>query len=227
MAENENGKIDPMEENDILKKLRAIGADLWGESAMDMEGTGPEETPAKKTAGKKKTPAVGRKNADIDNLWATADETIDWTEAMARELPPDGLTPPALWAFYREMAEDVLKGDIQAYAQVLRRVNPLGDLTQFADGITMRAPSSERAECEFTCREELLSKKGKKYLAAMGLRMARDLMACLPVSEAGIKAWDQGRVVMEVTFTRDALLNRNFLFEDPVETAAECGAVFG
>ena len=227
MAENENGKVDPMEENDILKKLRAIGTDLWGESAMAMEGQGTEDATAKKPAARKKTPAVNRKKADIDNLWVTADETIDWTEALSRELPPDGLTSQGMWAFYREMAEDVLKGDIQAYAQVLRRVNPLGDLTAFADGITMRAPSAERAECEFTCREEILNGKGKKYLAAMALRMARDLMACLPVSEAGIKAWDQGRVVMDVTFTREALQHRNFLFEDPVETAVECGAVFG
>ena len=205
------------EQNDILKKLRAIGGDFWGDSPA-------EPAPAAAEAPKAKKPA--EKKPGIDQLWMTADETVDWTDALAYDQPRDGLTAPGLWRFYHENARQVLTGDVQAYAQVLRRTNPLSELTIYCDGLTMRAPSAERLEASFTCRPKLVQEKEKLYLAALGVRIARDLLACLPVEEAGVQAWHEGRIVFTCTYPREKLLHRNYRFLDPIAFSEECGATF-
>ena len=207
------------ETNELLKKMRAITADLWGESPdVPAEPKPKAEKPARVVV---KRPEIG-----IDNLWMTADETIDWTDALAHEYPTDGLTNIRLWSFYHKQAEAVLSGDTKAYAEVLKKANPLGELTTFAEGISMRAPDADRVEAQFNIRKEYLDAEGKRYLSAMGVRIARDLLACLPVSEVGVKAVQDGRTVMEVTYRREQLMHRNFSFLNPVKLTEECGAGF-
>ena len=91
----------PADANDLLKKMRAITADLWRESPdVTAEPKPKAEKPARVVV---KRPEIG-----IDNLWMTADETIDWTDALAHEFPADGLTSVRLWSFYHKQAEAVL-----------------------------------------------------------------------------------------------------------------------
>ena len=207
------------EENDLLKKMRAIASDLWRETPdVAAEPKPKAEKPARVV--------VRRPDIGIDNLWMTADETIDWTDALAHDYPADGLTNPRLWSFYHKQAEAVLSGDTKAYAEVLKKANPLGELTAFAEGISMRAPDADRAEAQFNCRAEYMEPGAKKYLSAMGVRIARDLLACLPVGEVGVKAVQDGKTVMEVTYRRDQMMHRNFSFLDPVKLTEECGARF-
>ena len=209
----------PADASDLLKKMRAITADLWRESPdVTAEPKPKAEKPARVVV---KRPEIG-----IDNLWMTADETIDWTDALAHEFPADGLTSARLWSFYHKQAEAVLSGDTKAYAEVLKKANPLGELTTFAEGISMRAPDADRVEAQFNCRREHLEADGKKYLSAMGVRIARDLLACLPVSEVGVKALQDGRSAMEVTYRREDMMHRNFSFLDPVKLTEDCGAQF-
>jgi hypothetical protein len=209
----------PADASDLLKKMRAITADLWRESPdVAAEPKPKAEKPARVVV---RRPEIG-----IDNLWMTADETIDWTDALAHEFPADGLTSARLWSFYHKQAEAVLSGDTKAYAEVLKKANPLGELTTFAEGISMRAPDADRVEAQFNCRREHLEADGKKYLSAMGVRIARDLLACLPVSEVGVKALQDGRSAMEVTYRREDMMHRNFSFLDPVKLTEDCGAQF-
>ena len=217
MSEDQNRAA--AQENELLKRMRAIASDLWRETpAVTAEPKPKAEKPIRVVV---KSPEIG-----IDNLWMTADETIDWTDALAHEYPADGLTNIRLWNFYHEQAEAVLSGDTRAYAEVLKKSNPLGELTTFAEGISMRAPDPDRVEAQFNCRREHLETDGKKYLSAMGVRIARDLLACLPVSEVGVKALQDGRTAMEVTYRREDMMHRNFSFLDPVKLTEDCGAVF-
>ena len=220
MAEDERNNFD---ENEILKKLKAIGSDLWGAEAAAKT---PAPAPGKKPVRTAKSAEERRPPITLDTLWMASDESVDWTEALGHETPPDRLTSPALWKFFHERAEKVLRGDVHAYAEVLRKLNPLGDLVTYADDLKMRVPSADRAEGEFTCSGELLEEKGQKYLCAMGLRIARDLLAALPVREVGVTAYNEGKKLMEVTYPREKLRRRNYLFLDPVAVADECGAVY-
>lgn len=214
---------------DLLKKLAAIGSDLWG--GMPSAAYHKEETPDKPAAAKQDPPAPKKKKEipaeiGIRSLWKTADETVDWTDALAHDLPTDGLTGKRLWAFYHKMADRVLSGDLDAYTEVLKTSNPLGELTGFAKGINMRAPSAEHLESTFVCKDEAMSENRKLYLSAMGLRIARDLLACLPVKEVKVTAEHDGKEVFSATYPRQKLLHLNFNFIDPVKLAEDLGAKF-
>ena len=235
MAENSYS----LNQEELLKKLKAISGDLWGlagvkdpknteasgakERSGDAQGQGAVQKPGRPVAGQ--IPEVAEKPGLLD-LWYNVDETIEWTEALAHAESPDGLTPPGLWQFYRSQAEKVLQGDLGAYREVLTRVNPLGELTAFAQGLTIRAKSPDRLEAAFTCDPQLLEAGGKTYLSAMGVRIARDLMACLPVLEAGVTAGAEGKTLMQVTYPREKMMHRNLRFSDPVTLTEECGAQF-
>ena len=218
--ENKGNNMSPADASELLRRMKAIASDLWREPPEDVvpEPKKQEAKPAKVVVRK---PKIG-----IDNLWMTADETIEWTDALAHEWPTDGLTPQHLWEFYHKHAEDVLNGDRGAYTEVLRKANPLGELMEYAHGISMRAPDPDRLEAMFTGRDEHMEENAKQYLSAMGVRIARDLLACLPVSEVHVTASWQGKTVMDALYRREQLLHRNFSFLDPVQLTEECGAVF-
>ena len=131
-----------------------------------------------------------------------------------------------MWAFYHKHAEKVLSGDLSAYTEVLQKANPLGELTDFAEHISMRAVTEAQLESVFVCKGDLLEKNRKLYLSAMGLRIARDLLACLPVEEVVVKGTFEDKDVFTVTYPRQQLLHRNFMFVDPIELSQECGAIF-
>ena len=207
---------------EFMKRLKAIGTDLWGTATGAMPEPAEEEERVKEDAA----PPVPKKDWDIRNLWKTADETIDWTDALAHSSPTDGLTGKKRWALYHKLAEKVLEGDPAAYTEVLKTVNPLGELTDYAESINMRAPTADRLESTFVCREELMGENRKLYLAAMGLRIARDLLACLPVNEVCVTGEENGNPVFKATYNRRQLFHRNFMFIDPVEFAEECDAEF-
>ena len=222
MAEDTN---KPILENDFTRQLRKIAGDLWGSTG---KATG-EDAVTAEPKPKKKAPArvvVEQPEIGIDNLWMTADESVDWTDALGHSMPSDGLTDPRMWRFYHEKAADVLAGNLKAYAEVLAKSNPLGELTSFADRIAIRPESPDRLVVTYACKEKELEKRPEKYPAAMSIRMARDLFSCLPVSEVTVNAVLKDQPVMTVTYRRDQLLHRNFTFLDPVAFAKECGAVY-
>ena len=53
-------------------------------------------------------------------------------------------------------AQKVLAGDLNAYTEVLQKANPLGELTEFAENITMQAQSPDRLESCFACKKSCL-----------------------------------------------------------------------
>ena len=212
---------------ELLKRMKAIASDLWGTPGSSLPGeedeTGPAETSGEQGETTNEKPA----GKDYKDLWKTADETIDWTDALAHCTPTDRLTGQRLWSFYHKHAAKVLEGDLEAYTEVLKAANPLGELTGFAEGITMRAVNADRLESSFGCLEEHMGKDQKLYLSAMGIRIARDLLACLPVSEVTVSGEWNGNTVFTATYPRRRLLHRNFTFIDPVAFSEECGAEFG
>lgn len=211
-----------MDQNEFMKRMKAIASDLWGGTIPMDDGAAPAASEPKETP----RPEPEKPKDDIQAIWKTADETIDWTDALAHNTPTDGLTGPRMWAFYHKHAQKVLDGDLDAYTEVLQKANPLGELTGYAENITMRAPSADRLESCFVCKKEQLEKNRKLYLSAMGLRIARDLLACLPVEEIEVTGEDDGMVIFSAIYTRQQLLHRNFVFTDPVALARECGAEF-
>ncbi|MBQ9251216.1 MAG: hypothetical protein IJ188_01095 [Clostridia bacterium] len=224
-----------------LRRLKAIGVDLWGNGPSQQAREEAEQAVEKDFAAEAATAqptvpaATGKKpeapqpvtakrpKLTIENLWITADETVDWTEALLRETARDGLTSPKLWSFYHRMAPKVLAGDTGAYAEVLTTINPLGDLTEYVSGMVLRTPGPDQLECIFECQPDDLEKYGRDYLGALSLRTARDLLAILPVSEVKITGNLEKEQKVKVTFHRHQLLKKKMAFLNPADFLEACG----
>lgn len=215
----------------LRKILQSTAADIWGGTPGNAKATSPA-APTAGNAAKAGQPAEKSQNMPATKLqipalttvWKTADETVDWTEVLAHDRPADGLTTPRLWDFYRKYAERVLKGDIQAYVDVLSTTNPLGDLTPFAANLQMRAPDADTLQASFECCPEYMKKARELYLCGLSLRIARDLFAVLPVQRVQVEATENGVPVFRNTFERNVLRGLNFKFLDPVAFAKTHGA---
>lgn len=216
----------------LRKILQSTAADIWGGAPGNGTATSPAAPIAGSsaaTAGKpaekpQSTPVKKLQIPALTTVWKTADETVDWTEVLAHDRPVDGLTSQRLWDFYRKYAERVLKGDIQAYVDVLTTANPLGDLTPFAANLQMRTPDADTLQASFECCPEYMKKARELYLCGLSLRIARDLFAVLPVQRVQVEATENGVPVFRNTFERDALRDVNFKFLDPVAFAKTHGA---
>lgn len=194
------------------KILQNTAADLWG-SGQNIWNAPKTAGGTQPTTAKTESPVRVKENMPADQLWKVADEVIDWTEVLAHEHSPDGLTSERLWSFYRRNAEKVLKGDMKAYVEVLKTCNPLGDLTTYAQDVQIRTPGPDRLEASFSC----LPDTDERKMYGLMLRIARDLFATLPVKEVGVEAFENGKTAAEATYTREQMKKQNFKFLDPVK----------
>ena len=192
-----------MTDRSIDKLLSSVAEDLWGVKPQEPAPAQPSAAP---------TQTYQPTFPPFEQLWKTADETVDWTEALIHAEPVDHLTSPRLWTFLHEHAKAVLEGDLHAYAEVLRTANPLGDLRRYTDGMTIDMNSADMLTARFTPAEAYMGDDARRYLCGMALRIARDLMAILPVTTVRVEAPGH----LDVTFPRAQLQKVRFTFVDPV-----------
>ncbi len=208
-----------METKRSLNQLYDIVNDLWGQSGAAPESAAPSGAPH----------PVPEAFPPFEQFWRTADETVDWTDALAYEHCPDGMTSPVLWSFFHEHANAVLHGDLAAYVEVLKTANPLSDLLPYACGFHVKAENADRLTVSFEGLPQYLNtaeNERRRYLSGICLRAARDLMALLPVCETQVTAKATEAPLLNVTFTRQQLQKARFSFVDPVAFVAECGGQF-
>ena len=207
---------------ELLAGLSDIVDDLWGEVTA-------AAVPAPKAPAKPQTPAAPRSFPPFEQLWKVADETVDWTDALAHETPCDGLTAPDEWALYHRYAARVLAGDTDAYLAVIAAMQPLDDLTAYAGGFDVAAPSSDELQAVMQALPVYLDAPGaeaRRYLAGMAVRMARDLFALLPVTRVRTEVRRGDKALLTVTFEKAEMLKVRFAFIDPVAFAVSCGGAF-
>ena len=205
---------------ELLAGMADIVDDLWGESPA---------TSAPKGAAPQPATAVKAEFPPFTQLWKVADETVDWTDALSREKPSDGLTDPASWALYHGYARRVLQGDTDAYLAVIEATQPLGDLGAFAASFAVAAPSAEALTASFQALPAYLNKpdaEARRYLAGMAVRVARDLFALLPVTRVDVTALRGEDTLLTVGFDKAEMLKVRFAFIDPVAFTVACGGVF-
>lgn len=201
--------------------LRDIVDDLWGASPSPQAQAQQAVTPV---------PAVYQSTfPPFEQLWKTADDTVDWTDALAHDKPTDTLTSENLWSFFHQHAARVLQGDVAAYVEVLQTAHPLADLAPYAHAFDVETESADRLALCFEAHPAYLDKEEeevRRYLCAVALRSARDLMALLPVREVAVTARRGDAVLLSVVFDRSELQKVRFSFIDPVAFVTGCGAAF-
>lgn len=210
-----------MPDNNLRRALSGIVDDLWG-SAPKAEAPAPAQ--AAEQAGYTST------FPPFEQLWKTADDTVDWTDALTCDRPSDGLTSPQKWALMHRHAAAVLAGDLNAYLEVLRAVHPLEDLGAYAAAFHVETTSSDCLTLHITAAPAYMQGSEdeiRRYLCAVALRAARDLMALLPVSTVCIRTQHEDKTCLSVAFDRGEMQKVRFSFIDPVDFALRCGAVFG
>lgn len=205
-----------MTNRDLRRMLSDVAKDLWGSPAP-----APDEPVEECTF----TPSF----PPFEQLWKTADETIDWTDALAHAAPTDGLTPPEKWRLLHKHAQAVLAGDLNAYLAVLKAVNPLNDLTPYAAAFHVETTSADCLTLRFTAAPAYMQgteEDVRRYLCGVALRAARDLMALLPVCTVRATAQQADKTLLDVAFDRTDMQKVRFSFIDPVDFAIRCGAQF-
>lgn len=163
----------------------------------------------------------------FEALWKTADESIDWTEALVSPTSTDPLTSQAQWTLYHQQADAVLHGDPAAYLTVLRTANPMADLMPFVTALDVRAENSDELSAAFAVRPDLMDGDAKRYISGMAVRIARDLFAVLPVLRVTVRARQADGELLHVVFTRQAMNKVRFAFIDPVAFVEQCSGSFG
>ena len=201
----------------LLKGMADIVGDLYGEEV-------PKNTATLKAADAP-VPAKQPALPPFRQLWKTADETIDWTDILVSPTPTDSLTPPDKWALYHQHAEGVLKGDIGAYLAVLQYENPMADLTAYVSALDVQTVDSDTLKATFAVRDDLMTENAREYLCGLALRIARDLLAALPVLKVEVKAVQGDDALLTVAFTRAQMNKVRFAFIDPVKFVNECEGI--
>ena len=202
---------------ELLAGMADIVDDLWGEG------------PASASPSPRPAAAPQPEFPPFTQLWKVADETVDWTDALARETPADGLTDPASWALYHRYAARVLRGDTDAYLAVIEAMQPLGDLSAYAASFDIAAPSAELLTASFEALPRYLDKpvgEARRYMAGMAVRVARDLFALLPVTRVDVAVRHGGQTLLTVDFDKAEMMKVRFAFIDPVAFAIDCGGTF-
>lgn len=202
--------------DNTLRSLSDIVGDLWG-------------TPARQAASPAARPVYKSTFPPFEQMWKTADDTVDWTDALAHDEPTDGLTSAHLWQFFHQHAARVLDGDIAAYVEVLKAANPLGDLAPYAASFDVEAETADRVQVRFGVHPAYMDKQAeevRRYLCAVALRSARDVMALLPVRQVQVTALQADAPLLQVLFDRSELQKVRFSFIDPVAFVTDCGATF-
>ena len=138
----------------------------------------------------------------------------------------DGLTSEADWALYRQHAAQVLGGNPEAYLAVLKAVDPLKDLTPWAEKFDVVCHDADSLQVTFTAIPALSEAEGAKYHAGMSLRIARDLFALLPILRTEVTVLCAEAQLLTVAFDRQELQKVRFSFIDPVAFVTRCGGVF-
>ena len=202
--------------DNLRRSLGGIVNDLWGTPVAAKPAPQPLQTESAAFP-------------PFEQLWKTADDTVDWTDALAHDKPTDGLTSQNLWTFFHQHAEKVLQGDTAAYVEVLQAANPLGDLAPYAQSFDVETLNADQLQVNFQAKEAYLGKSDeetRRYLCAVSLRIARDLMALLPVREITVLAQQEDVTLLNVAFDRSELQKVRFSFIDPVAFVTACGGSF-
>ena len=158
------------------------------------------------------------------------------------------------WEEARDLARRILTGDLEAYEETIRETDPFSDISELGSSISCRAANSRLVEAALRVKAEdvvpsetkSLLKSGKvsvkkmpktkyfelyqDYVCGCVLRVARELMALLPIEMVIVTAWArllnaqtghmEDHPIVTVTIPRDTLERLNCDLIDPSDSMA-------
>lgn len=154
---------------------------------------------------------------EIYGIYKSVDTEVDWTEILVSTSEDEVYLERDVWKFFKSIASKILKGDVDAYLDVIEYAKPLDDLLDFGGEFEFGTDSSGMMEIEFRINsvDIIECQEGDEvfcdYVCATVIRVARDIFALLPVGIVIVHAMRDNQTVLSVLFNRVEMNKVNFL----------------
>lgn len=157
----------------------------------------------------------------------TSDDTIEWNEIALNPGPPESFYDRNLWNFLHSVAGLILAGDIDAYLDVIGRMEPVDDLLAYGNQFMFGTDNPKRMHVEFilnctilddaaaTMPKEAYNDLVQDYVCSVCIRIARDTFALLPIEKVFVHAVVNNETVVSVVFERQQFMSVKFAYADP------------
>lgn len=148
---------------------------------------------------------------DIKNIYRYCDATIEWTEILGGATADELLINPDVWQFCKKIAPDILSGNIDAYLKAIEELRPVDDLLLYSGNFEFGTDKPSYIEVEFSHNANDLLDGGvnnssfENLIAAISIRVARDLMALLSVNKVVVHVVEDNITVMSGIYDRSTL----------------------
>jgi hypothetical protein len=165
-------------------------------------------------------PSISREN--IEEIYRTCDENIDWTELLVSTSAEDVFMNPEVWRYLKGISRKVLSGDIDTYLNAIEKMRPVDDLLDYGSDFEFGTDNAKIMEVEFRINADNMlpdvKQIGKEeyemlfdeYVQSCSIRVARDVFALLPVKYVIVYAKDGDDTVLKVKFDKDEMQKINF-----------------
>lgn len=189
-------------------------AATWGQTPVSPR---PANPPAVDLAGLR---------ARIRSIYQVADTPVDWHRILISESDP-GVEQ---WDYLKSKAEDVLNGDLDTYFQIISDINPVDDLLQYCSEFECGTDDPRMLTVAFQVNSDAVLRDARSqeprayhdllqdYVCGCAIRVARDMLALLPLRHIIINTTDGEQPILSVDFDRDRLEQIGFTQADASDT---------
>lgn len=156
-------------------------------------------------------------NSDmIKEIYTSCDQTILWKDIMLGAGAADLYMNQEKWDYCKCVAEQIINKNVDTYLKIIEDLKPVDDLLLYGGEFDFGTDDGRYIETEFRVfPEEVLedgvnSKLLSDYIFSVSLRVARDIMAMLPIEVMIVHAVIDDVTVLSVVFERDILEDIDF-----------------
>lgn len=162
----------------------------------------------------------------IQAIYRFADNPVNWKKILVSN-EDFGIEH---WEYFKQRAEDVLNGDLDTYFEIISDINPVDDLLQYGSEFECGTDDPRMMVVEFRVNSNAVLHDAvslpsptyndllQDYVCGCSIRVARDMLALLPLRHVVINAYDNEDVILSVDFDRTNLNALDFERADASDT---------
>jgi len=152
----------------------------------------------------------------IRSIYVRCDETIEWDEIQAGVSFTELMMDKSLWSKCRRYAPQIVNGNVDTYLEVIEEFKPVDDLLLYCGDFEFGTDKGNYMEVEFDIIPDsvLHNKEGNplfnEYVYAVSIRVARDIMALLPVATVVLHVEYENRTILSIMFKKNLMVSLDY-----------------
>lgn len=156
------------------------------------------------------------KRDSLYEIYGKTDPPILWNDILLGNSAEDLQMDIDTWNYCREIADGISKGDIDTYLEAISELAPLDDLLWYGSDFEFGTDDPNYIETEFIVYPSELLEYGEndalllEYIEAVSLRVARDMLALLPVKTAVVHVTNNNKDLFSGIFERTVVDSLDF-----------------